>query len=175
MRKSSIFLLTGLSLLMPVKVWPQKFADMQNQLKFRHITIDNGLSHNRVNAICQDQNGYIWLATVYGLNRYNGIDVKVYNYAVNDSFSLISNILYAVYCDSRGRIWVGTNNGLCYYNEFADGFSAFRPKELPEFDGVYDILEDEKQHLWFATLKGLILYIPEKDSVVCFNRRSYNR
>ena len=57
----------------------QNSADF-DQLLFHNLTVDEGLSHNRVNDICQDEMGFIWLATENGLNRYDGYEVKTYRY-----------------------------------------------------------------------------------------------
>jgi signal transduction histidine kinase/ligand-binding sensor domain-containing protein/CheY-like chemotaxis protein len=174
MRKGISPCLAFLLLQISVTAWSQVYNDIHHQLKFRQVTVDNGLTNNRISAICEDKYGYIWIATTYGLNRFNGIEIKTFHHQDQDSQSLPSDYIYVVYCDSKGRIWAGTNEGLCYYNEFTNGFTKFNLSQLSsESDVIFDILEDEKNHLWFATIKGLILYMPEHDSVVCFNQNSY--
>ena len=84
--------------------------EIQKQLRFRHITIDNGLSANRILSICQDNFGYIWIATLNGLNKYNGIDFKVYHHQNHVPNSLPSNFVYKVFCDSDGKVWICTRN-----------------------------------------------------------------
>ncbi|MBN1416471.1 MAG: response regulator [Bacteroidales bacterium] len=175
MRNLILLLLSGLfiSIFVPVEVWPQDNIDVHNQLKFRHITIDNGLTHNRVLSICQDQYGYTWIATYFGLNRYDGMEIKTFYHKSDDSLSLPSNVIWSIFCDSRGTLWVGTNEGLCYYNECDNRFVRFRLKGMiREVDDVYDIMEDGNKNLWFAAIGGLILYMPQSDSTVCFNSRS---
>src|SRR4030042_6710045 len=167
MQKNLPFLLTVFfSFFFQVEMWSQTGIDFHSQLKFRHITIDNGLTHNRVMSICEDRYGYIWIATSYGLNRYNGMEIKTYYHSIYDSLSLPSDVLYNVFCDSNGKIWIGTDEGLCVYNEFNDRFTKFDLKGLTsDNNDVFDILEDEKKHLWFATIRGLYLYMPESDSI----------
>ena len=46
--------------------------------KFNYITVDEGLSHTDANYIAQDNKGYIWVATNFGLDRYDGYSVKKY-------------------------------------------------------------------------------------------------
>lgn len=41
--------------------------------KFNYLTVDEGLSHTDANDIAQDKQGFIWVATYFGLNRYDGI------------------------------------------------------------------------------------------------------
>lgn len=156
-----------------VRGWTQQTAGVHSQLTFRHITIDNGLSHNRVLDICEDQYGYIWIATILGLNRYDGLEMKNYFYHAGDPVSLPSNVIWTVFCDSGGKLWVGTNDGLCYYNELTDGFVKFHLDGMSAgFDDIFDIIEDRDGNLWLGTLAGLYRVEPESGELVCFNSRS---
>jgi signal transduction histidine kinase/ligand-binding sensor domain-containing protein/CheY-like chemotaxis protein len=159
--KYSGFLLIVMSV--AVFVVNGQYNEIQKQLKFRHITIDNGLSSNRVLSICQDNHGYIWAATLNGLNKYNGIEFKVYLHQNNVSNSLSSNFVYKVFCDSYGKLWIGTRDGLCYYDESLDLFRKVKINDTLIDKIVYDIAEDENHHLWIASYQGLIVFAPEKD------------
>jgi signal transduction histidine kinase/ligand-binding sensor domain-containing protein/CheY-like chemotaxis protein len=175
MRKSAFILLFFLSFFPPVKMWPQTYVSMRDQLKFRHITIDNGLSHNRVLSICDDKYGYVWIGTYSGLNRYDGMGIKTYFHTVGDTTSLISNFIYWLLSDSKGRLWVATTGGLCIYNEETDGFDRFALQGMnPEHPDIYNMAEDENKHLWFGSMQGLYLYLPELDSIVCYNTKSHS-
>ena len=46
---------------------------------FRHLDRTTGLLHNEVTAITQDAKGYMWIGTVRGLQRYDGLRFKNYN------------------------------------------------------------------------------------------------
>ena len=137
--------------------------EIQKQLRFRHITIDDGLSANRVLSICQDNFGYIWVATLNGLNKYNGIDFKVYHYQNRVPNSLPSNFAYKVFCDSNGKVWIGTRDGLCYYNDSVDGFNVVEARDIKINKIVYDIKEDKNHNLWIASYQGLIIFSLEKN------------
>ena len=50
------------------------------KIKFNHITVEDGLSHHEVSFILQDSQGFIWFGTKYGLNRFDGIDIKVFTH-----------------------------------------------------------------------------------------------
>ena len=56
----------------------------QLDLKFQTISIKDGLSSNSINDIVKDVNGFIWVATDDGLNRYDGKEIRVYHH---DDFS----------------------------------------------------------------------------------------
>jgi signal transduction histidine kinase/ligand-binding sensor domain-containing protein/CheY-like chemotaxis protein len=174
MRKGIFILHFILAFLYCNEGWAQDNVDIHKQLNFRHITIDDGLSYNRVNSICEDHYGYIWIATYYGLNRYDGIEMQNYFYDQRDSLSLLSDIVWKVFCDSRGIIWVGTKDGLCYYNEVDNNFNKFKLEGLtPESDDIFDIYEDENRVLWFATMLGLYKYHPDSNRILRYHRKSH--
>ena len=58
------------------------------ELKFTHLTTDDGLSQGYVTAILQDRRGFMWFATRDGLNRYDGNTFVVYKHNPNDPVSL---------------------------------------------------------------------------------------
>jgi ligand-binding sensor domain-containing protein len=58
---------------------------------FEHLSTDNGLSSNKVEAILQDKEGFYWIATQNGLNRYDGSTFKVFRHHAEDSSSLAHN------------------------------------------------------------------------------------
>ena len=51
-------------------------AFSQSAIQFNHYTVEHGLSDNIVNDIAQDNNGFTWLATTNGLNRFDGVQFK---------------------------------------------------------------------------------------------------
>src|SRR5690242_3357572 len=57
-------------------------------LEFERLSTDAGLSHNQVNCIFKDRQGFIWFGTFAGLDRYDGSDFKVFRNDPRDSTSL---------------------------------------------------------------------------------------
>jgi len=95
--------------------------------RFRHLTMENGLSNNEVYTIIQDRKGYIWLGTLDGLNRYDGYTFKIFRHDANDPASLSGNFVRALYEDSQGRLWVGSfSNGLNLYDPDTGNFKHYR-------------------------------------------------
>lgn len=91
-------------------------------LQLKNLTIKDGLSNLNVSEITQDKLGYIWVATMRGLNRFNGSEFTHYYYDPKDSTSLNSNHLYSVLCTGKGLIYVGSASGLNVYNDKLDIF-----------------------------------------------------
>jgi ligand-binding sensor domain-containing protein/signal transduction histidine kinase len=113
-------------------------------LPFRTYSIEQGLSEAVVVDLMQDNQGYIWVATNYGLNRFDGIQFK--NYFQKDG--LLSNKIYSLYQDSSGTIWVGTGNGV---NAIQDD-SIRAPKALQPLRGstILDMTQSCDGTYWFA-------------------------
>ncbi|OWY22389.1 hypothetical protein C7N43_09440 [Sphingobacteriales bacterium UPWRP_1] len=79
------------------------------------IGVAQGLSQGMVTSMIQDSDGFIWIGTLSGLNRYDGNRFKVFTHNPNDPYSPSGNLVTGLLQDSEGRIWVGYQEGLdCY-------------------------------------------------------------
>ena len=67
------------------------------EIKFNHLTVDNGLSNNKVNCVLEDRTGFIWFGTEDGLNRFDGYDIKIYRHNPNDNKSISGNGIWAIF------------------------------------------------------------------------------
>ena len=81
-------------------------------LKFTHLTTNDGLSQGYVVDILQDRRGFMWFATRDGLNRYDGYTFVVDKRNPNDPGSLSSSFIQDLMEDDHGYLWVATNNGV---------------------------------------------------------------
>jgi signal transduction histidine kinase/ligand-binding sensor domain-containing protein len=97
------------------------FAAGQNQkISFERI---QGLSNPMTTGILQDKEGFIWVSTWGGLNRYDGYDFKIYKTLDTDSTTLYSNAVIGMAEDKKGRIWIACNLGLNVYFKELDRFA----------------------------------------------------
>jgi len=87
-----------------------------SRLQLRNIAFKEGLNNMNVSAIAQDQLGYIWVATMGGVSRYNGYEFKRYYFDASDSASLRSNHVASLLCSSDGLLYIGTVSGIDYYD-----------------------------------------------------------
>lgn len=143
---------------------------------FDHLTITEGLTHNTVHCITQDTNGYIWIGTSYGLNRYNGYDLKVFNsaFSSNSSKGFQGLDISAIFEDSAGNLWVGTKKmgvNIKYFESDTfincSGQQAFDPIKGVEISSFY---EDKKGNIWITTVgAGVIQYDPIQETSVVYN------
>lgn len=87
---------------------------------------ENGLSSSLINQLFQDSRGFIWVATEYGLDRFDGLNFSNYRHVPNDSVSLTSDYVRTLFEDSRQNLLIGCINGLMVYNRETDTF-----REIP--------------------------------------------
>jgi signal transduction histidine kinase/ligand-binding sensor domain-containing protein len=80
-------------------------------LAFNALTINDGLSQGLVIRILQDHYGFMWFATLDGLNRYDGYQFVVYRHDPQDEASITESYVQALFEDSKGRLWIGTVSG----------------------------------------------------------------
>ncbi|WP_297087071.1 sensor histidine kinase [uncultured Draconibacterium sp.] len=91
------------------------FVAFPQQFTFSNYSITEGLSQSVVNCLFQDSQGFIWLGTQNGLNRFDGESFKVFRFQPNDSASISNNWIYAISEDKDGNLWIGTKGGLNKY------------------------------------------------------------
>ena len=72
---------------------------------FTNYTIKDGLSNNNVTCITRDDNGYIWIGTEAGLNRFNGYNFTIYKSLANDTTTITSNNIRFLLSDYKGNLW----------------------------------------------------------------------
>jgi len=148
-------------------------------LRFEHLSRAQGLSNSDITCFAQDNDGFFWIGTQDGLNRYDGHQVTVYRHSPVDSTSLADNSISCLYVDRQGRLWVGTeNNGLSRYRKELDRFENF--PHLPEdpqslsYHYVTSITETSEGQLWVGTLRGLNAWQPTtQDFERFFSQSSY--
>lgn len=137
---------------------------MAQQLTFQHLTVENGLSQNAVLSLGQDEQGFMWLGTSNGLNRYDGYRFKVYHSRINDSTTINGNTVLAILSDRKKELWVGTSKGLNRYLADKDQFQRilFPGKSELSCNSIY---EDKKGNIWIGTGEGLFSLENGSDAV----------
>lgn len=118
---------------------------------FDHLGVEDGLSETNVKKIIEDKNGFLWIGTQSGLNRYDGYEFKVYHKIPGDTTSLVHNNITDLFIDSKNRFWVGTSEGLNIYNEKKQQFKHLDIKDY----NILTITECSKNIIWIGTSGGL--------------------
>jgi len=86
------------------------------EIRFDHITVEDGLPESMIRSITQDSKGYLWMGTQGGLCRYDGYKVTVFMPDPGDPFSISNGYISKILEDKRRNIWIATNDGLNKYD-----------------------------------------------------------
>lgn len=123
------------------------------------FTSDQGLSQNNIYAFAKDPDGYVWIGTGDGLDRFDGYSFVQFNHSDNDSASLSNDVVQNLLIDRKGRLWVGTYNGLNLYDANTQTFRVFLDSKTNadkiSQNTIQFMLEDRTGHLWASTYRGL--------------------
>ena len=118
-----------------------------HDLVMDHWTYKSGLSSNNVNAIYQSEDGFIWITSYSGLQRFDGVNFKQFN--TNNVPLLKSNTAYRVYEDSEDNHWFTTRNG---------GIIGYKEGKFHEYEGndsipsdIFAFLQAENGDFWIGT------------------------
>ena len=109
----------------------------------RSITMNTGLPSNAVKSIVQDKNGFVWLATDYGLCRYDGYQVITY---YNAAMQLNQEILALAVSDEG--LLVGTSKGVFLFSFTTEQFQKLDEKIT---SSVNHIVVDGEHNAWIST------------------------
>ncbi|MCF6366534.1 MAG: SpoIIE family protein phosphatase [Bacteroidales bacterium] len=131
-------------------------------IKFEKLSVENGMSQSSVLSIIQDSQGFMWFATLDGLNKFDGYNFKVYWNSKTKKNTIPDNIvttLFETKDTANPTLWIGTkSNGISKYNRLKDNFETFKSSQYKENsisnNSINDITGDN-EILWIATNKGL--------------------
>jgi len=122
---------------------------------FRHLSSDDGLVQNSIQSITQDDQGYMWIATMAGLSRYDGYRFTSFEHDSADADSLSSSATRELFRDRDGMIWIGTEGGGAdKFNPHTEKFQHFAPDPAnPNTiggDRIIGIFQDHSGGMWFG-------------------------
>jgi len=136
------------------------------QYRSTTISLADGLTQSSVYSIVQDQQGFTWMATQDGLNKYDGISFSSYREEPFDSQSVSSGNISTLFCDSKNRLWVGTaTGGLNRFVRSGGHFEHYAMGAENESGAgriINSIAEDQNGNIWVGTANGL--YCMQHDS-----------
>ena len=122
-------------------------------LAFNALTINDGLSQGMVVRMFQDRYGFMWFATLDGLNRYDGYKFTVFRHDPQNKTSVTKSFVQSFFEDSQGRLWIGTiSGGLDLFDRETETFihvnqQAGNTNSLSE-GSITSIAEDMHGNIW---------------------------
>ena len=138
---------------------------------FAHLTVEDGLSSNSVYNIFQDSEGYIWFATISGLNRYDGERVRVFLPDIDDPDAMTFSSIRCITEDHQGNLWIGGREGKI--NEFRkkeNRFIEYRQDSTSKTatSPIWELFCDHKGKIWVASTKYIGTIDHESRQIVPF-------
>ncbi|WP_396185825.1 two-component regulator propeller domain-containing protein [Flavobacterium sp.] len=143
---------------------------------FKKIDQANGLSNDRVSSIVKEKNGFVWIGTDNGLNRYDGNKIKIYN---KQNSAISSNDISDLLIDRKGKIWIATfGGGLNLYNPSNDTFITYKnstndPTSIPTNE-INTVFEDSKGVIWLGTKNGISFFNNKQQTFKTYKFESKN-
>lgn len=148
MRKQRLFVFQSFLLLFLFGVI---FPLSAQEYKFKTLGVEDGLSQITVSDICQDEKSRIWIATLDGLNCFDGNHIKVFNYFHNDSISYGNLYVTQMAEDGQGSLFLLTSAGLFQFDLDTEKYYLL-PVTAPS------TITKGKNGVWIAEGGQLFLY-----------------
>jgi len=101
----------------------------------------------------QDDMGYIWVGTEYGLNRFDGTNFAVYYNNEQNPTSLLSNSVRTMFCDREGRLWIGLLTGMQMYDPQTDTFRTVEFPNISYIPNISHIIQLSSGKIWMIAAR----------------------
>ncbi|GAB4022811.1 two-component regulator propeller domain-containing protein [Spirosoma koreense] len=130
-------------------------------IAFQRLTLRQGLATNFSTAFAQDKAGFIWIATVNGLNRFDGVRCLTFTREPGNPRSLSHRLMRTVFTSRNGTLWAGTQEGLNRFEPATRTFRRFSFTKLgPGCNFIRHIAEGPDGQLWLSTRGGIVTFEP---------------
>jgi PAS domain S-box-containing protein len=120
---------------------------------------EQGLTQMDVMSIVSTRDGYLWLGTIEGLLRFDGVSFTLFD--KQNTSGLKQNYIFLLFEDRQGNLWIGTKGG--GLSRFKDGkFTAYTTQQGLSNNDIQAIGESKDGSLWIGTNSGLNRFKDEK-------------
>jgi PAS domain S-box-containing protein len=146
-------------------------------IRFTRLSTEEGLSQTRVLQIVQDDQGFMWLGSQYGINRYDGYNFKVFKHEPGRTNTLSGVFISSLFKDRSGSLWVGCDEFLDKFDPTTETFTHYRIDTAGEQGGtvpVTHISQDDEGMLWLSTLRGLFRFDPSTGRTIRYRHDPNN-
>ena len=126
----------------------------QSALPLDRFEGEDGLSHDWILAIAQDNQGFLWIGTSDGLNRYDGYEFVVYQHQPGDTTSLRQNMISDLVLDANGDLWVAA--GGLHRLDRSTGHLLRYDLGLDPYIDIPQMAADGHGNLWIAAETGVL-------------------
>ncbi|MFR9650487.1 MAG: two-component regulator propeller domain-containing protein [Rikenellaceae bacterium] len=162
------------ALLLPLILSTQLIA---GELNIERLSI---LPRNDVSYTYEDRMGFVWIATLDGLYRYDGHECRVYLPDGKEG-SISSSMILVINEDSRGNLWLGTyGRGLSRYSPRSGKFRNYSLQDIygdnNHYHDIISIAIDRNNAIWIGTVRGFgrLLIDPESGDIIQYDDYTYS-
>jgi ligand-binding sensor domain-containing protein/signal transduction histidine kinase len=149
-----------------------------DDVRFLRLSGIEGLSQNRVTQIVQDDQGFMWLATQHGVDRYDGYQFRMFKNDPQQTNSLCGVFMLSLFKDRSGTLWMGCEYGLDRFDPSTEIFvhNPIGSDTVPHLsDAVRHVYEDARGILWLSTGHGLCKLDPHSGKTTWFRHSAGDR
>ncbi len=125
-----------------------------SKARLTHLGIDDNLSHRTVYSVLQDRDGFLWVGTQNGLNRYNGYTFTTFYNNPADPTSLAGDNVSSLAEDNQGLLWIATwGGGLNIFDPVKQAFTRYRLNFVngDPIHRVQRLYRDRSGAIWVGT------------------------
>ncbi len=147
--------------LLSLLLWSYPLAAVET-VAFRHLDSRDGLPQNSITSVVQDAEGYIWLGSHDGLQRYDGYRFQSYRNDPRSAQSLSDNLVLTLANGPDGSLWIGTQDGLNRLSADRQQLTRFLPGDKPSqisHRHINRLYVDRAGRVWVGTPRGLDQFV----------------
>lgn len=151
-------------LLVGMLVWLTSQAQATEQVRFERISMDQGLSQSSIQAIAQCPDGFLWFATQFGLDRFDGYRFESWRHDPDQPDSLSDSAITDLLLSANGALWVATRNGLNLFDTRSGSAERFAlPPSLADRAGrdLRILLEADDGRLFLEGADMVLVWWPD--------------
>jgi ligand-binding sensor domain-containing protein len=141
------------------------FSQQENPYPFAHYNVNNGLAAYNSNTIVQDKQGFMWIGTISGLQRFDGHRFLTFRRIPGNRNSMSDNYIDHLFYDSKGNLWLILGNG---------ELGTFNTKTF-KYSGVKLTVKDERTTKMPRQLledsDGKLLYVIAGQEITTYDPR----
>lgn len=138
--------------------------------QFDYYSLEQGLSQANVRCTFQDRDGFIWLGTQDGLNRFDGFQFTKFRKELNNVNSLSGNFISSITEDKNGRLLIGTINGVTIYDSHLNLFERIEIVDsVNKIGSVSSVVCSLDSSIWIGDYYSGLIKIKENNVVRFMN------
>ncbi|HEY3626776.1 MAG TPA: two-component regulator propeller domain-containing protein, partial [Terracidiphilus sp.] len=145
-----------------------------SKIRVRRFSTEDGLSQTHVTAMLQDDQGFMWFATMYGLDRYDGYHFRVFKHEPGRPNSLSGVHIFSLFKDRSGMFWAGCEEFLDRFDPVTETAKHYRIGSGDQAFPVRQISQDHTGVLWLATDGGLYRFDPSTGQTIRYQHDPTN-